>query len=110
MSTAHNSGWASPALLEITPNDGARGPVLVWRFPYPLRAISSAIVGGGIRCCNWILNMTVDPLYSRLDTADHIAEVAAVLGLEGNGVGLLTAVDVGVHTIECQSEVDGKHA
>jgi adenosylcobinamide hydrolase len=97
--TTNDSVWPSPQMFAIAPVSGARGPALVWRFEQPLRSISSAIVGGGIGSCNWILNMTVDPLYSRFDPALHIAEVAAVLRLEGCGLGLLTAVDVGMHTI-----------
>jgi adenosylcobinamide hydrolase len=93
-----DSGWAVPKLVAIPAVEGAVGPVLVWRFPQPLRSISSAIVGGGIGISNWVLNMTVDPLYSRIDPAAHIAEVARSLELEGEGVGLLTAVNVGMHT------------
>ncbi len=96
--TLMDSGWAVPELVGIPAVGGAVGPVLVWRFPQPLRSISSAIVGGGIGICNWVLNMTVDPLYSRVDPATHIAEVAGALGLDGEGVGLLTAVNVGMHT------------
>ena len=86
--TLMDSGWAVPELVAIPAVGGAVGPVLVWRFPQPLRSISSAIVGGGIGICNWVLNMTVDPLYSRIDPATHIAEVAGALGLDGEGVVL----------------------
>jgi adenosylcobinamide hydrolase len=96
--------WPSPELREIAPLEGARGPVLLWRFPQPLRSFSSAIVGGGIGIRHWVLNMTVDPLYSRFDPATHIDEVAMALNLSENGVGLMTAVDVGMHTI---GESDG---
>ena len=95
-----DSGWPTPEVFEIPPIDGARGPVLVWRFDHPFRSISSAIVGGGIGSCHWVLNMTVDPLYSRFDPDVHIAEVATLLGLSGHGLGLLTAVDVRMHTFE----------
>ncbi len=98
-STVNESVRHAPEPSEIPPIDGARGPVLVWRFDQPLRSISSAIVGGGIGSCHWLLNMTVDPLYSRFDPEVHIAEVASLLGLEKNGLGLLTAVDVRMHTI-----------
>jgi adenosylcobinamide hydrolase len=98
-STFTDSGWPTPEVFEIPPIDGAHGPVLVWRFDRPVRTISSAIVGGGIGSCHWVLNMTVDPLYSRFDPEVHLAEVAALLGLEGHGLGLLTAVDVSMHTI-----------
>jgi adenosylcobinamide hydrolase len=96
--TLDDSPWPQPESLRIPQVDGARGPVLVWRFAQPLRAISSAIVGGGIGRCRWVLNMTVDPQYSRFDPATHIAESASLLGLVGNGIGFLTAVDVSMHT------------
>jgi adenosylcobinamide hydrolase len=96
--TATDSGWVVPEIVMIPAVDGARGPVLVWRFTQQVRSISSAIVGGGIGSCSWVLNMTVDSLYSRFDPAEHIAEVALSLGLEGEGLGFLTAVDVSMHT------------
>ena len=94
-----DAAWLVPELASIPGVAGSRGPVLVWRFAQPVRSISSAIVGGGIGLCNWVLNVTVDPLYSRLDPAVHIAEVAESLGLVGPGIGLLTAVDVGTHRV-----------
>lgn len=69
-------------------------PVLVWRFPGPLLAISSGSLGGGIGVRHWALNMTVPMSYSRDDPADHLAEVADGLGLVGPGAGLMTGVDV----------------
>jgi adenosylcobinamide hydrolase len=59
-----------------------------------MRSISSAIVGGGIGESSWILNVTVPPDYDRMDPPTHIAEVADLSGLSGEGIGLLTAVDV----------------
>jgi adenosylcobinamide amidohydrolase len=38
-----------------------------------------------------VLNVQVPGSYSRMDPAVHLAELAAGLGLEGEGVGLLTA-------------------
>jgi adenosylcobinamide hydrolase len=70
------------------------GPMLLWRLPAPLRAISSAVLGGGIGSRNWIVNATVPMSYDRDDPADHLAEIAAELDLTGPGVGLLTGVDV----------------
>jgi len=61
-------------------------------------AISSSIVGGGIGEVSWVLNLTVDRDYSRLDPAEHLGEVAERLGLDGRGIGLMTAVDVGART------------
>lgn len=73
---------------------GARLPLLVWRLPGPVLAISSAPFGGGIGARRWVLNATVPSAYSRLDPAGHLAELARDLDLDGAGVGLLTAVDV----------------
>ena len=69
-------------------------PVLVWRCPRPWLMISSAPSGGGLGTRDWILNATVPAGYDRPDPEDHIAEMAAALGLHGTGAGLLTAVDV----------------
>jgi adenosylcobinamide hydrolase len=74
--------------------DRAESPVLVWRFDEPVLAISSAVVGGGIGACTWVLNATVPSSYARDDPDRHLGEIAAGLGLRGPGVGLLTAVDV----------------
>jgi adenosylcobinamide hydrolase len=84
-----------PLLVDLTPSVGAPGPCLVWRLDQPMLAISSSIVGGGIGNVRWVINMTVDSDYSRLDSAAHLIEVAASLGLSGDGIGLMTAVDVG---------------
>lgn len=83
---------------------GATGPVLVWQFEESVRSISSASVGGGWSRPRWIINLSVEGNYSRVDPEVHIAEVANELELLGHGVGLLTAVDVRTRTI---SEVEG---
>lgn len=69
-------------------------PLLVWRLPEPVLAISSAVLGGGIGECNWLINASVPMSYDRDDPADHLREIAAGLRLSGPGVGLLTGVDV----------------
>jgi adenosylcobinamide hydrolase len=69
-------------------------PLLVWRFPAPVLGISSAVLGGGIGPCSWVINATVPMSYDRDDPAVHLGEMAAELGLDGPGVGLLTGVDV----------------
>jgi adenosylcobinamide hydrolase len=75
---------------------GLDAPVLVWRFPRPLLAIASGPLGGGIGTRLWALNATVPMSYDRDDPDDHLAAIAAGLGLpEAPGVGLLTGVDVG---------------
>jgi adenosylcobinamide amidohydrolase len=70
-------------------------PLLVWRFPHPVRAIASAPLGGGVGVRRWVVNATVDRDYARLDPDVHLREIADGLGLSGPGAGLLTAVDVG---------------
>ena len=87
-----------PSLVDVGPTEGALGACLVWRFDRPLLAISSSIVGGGIGEVSWVLNLTVDRDYSRLDPAEHVGEVSERLGLDGRGIGLMTAVDVGTWT------------
>jgi adenosylcobinamide hydrolase len=69
-------------------------PVLVWRLPAPARAISSAVRGGGLGECRWVINVSVPMSYDRDDPAAHLDELARDLGLTGPGVGLLTGVDV----------------
>nr|BFE70792.1 adenosylcobinamide amidohydrolase [Actinoplanes digitatis] len=69
-------------------------PLLVWRLPEPVIAISSAVLGGGIGPCGWLVNASVPMSYDRGDPAAHLREIAAGLGLSGPGVGLLTGVDV----------------
>jgi adenosylcobinamide amidohydrolase len=56
--------------------------------------ISSGVLGGGLGPREWVLNAQVPGLYSRMDPAAHLAEIAAGLGLDGPGVGLLTAAQV----------------
>ncbi|EEP72121.1 hypothetical protein MCAG_02448, partial [Micromonospora sp. ATCC 39149] len=74
--------------------DGRDVPLLVWRADRPLLAVSSAPLGGGIGVRHWVVNATVPMSYHRDDPADHLAELAGQLGLDGPGVGLLTGVDV----------------
>jgi adenosylcobinamide hydrolase len=69
-------------------------PLLVWRFGRPLLAISSGPLGGGLGVRHWAINATVPMSYHRDDPDSHLAELAGGLGLDGPGVGLLTAVDV----------------
>jgi len=44
-------------------------PLLVWRLPVPARAISSAVVGGGLGECRWVINASVPMSYDRDDPA-----------------------------------------
>ncbi|XVV11080.1 adenosylcobinamide amidohydrolase [Actinoplanes sp. CA-131856] len=74
--------------------DGRSLPLLVWRLPRPVPAISSAVLGGGLGSCGWVVNATVPMSYDRPDPASHLSGLAGGLGLRGPGVGLLTGVDV----------------
>jgi len=101
--TTARSGPSSPRngrtainepILTRRAEDGRDEPLLVWRLPEPALAISSAVLGGGLGPCGWVVNCTVPMSYDRDDPADHVAGIAAGLGLSGPGVGLLTGVNV----------------
>lgn len=66
----------------------------LWRFSSPMLSLSSAPYGGGWGMRRWVLAAQVAHDYSRSDPADHLAELARGLELDGPGVGMLTAVDV----------------
>jgi len=83
--------------------DGVRLPVVLWCPGPGYRMISSGVAGGGIGPRGWVLNGQVPAGYSRMDPAVHIAELAAGLGLEGEGVGLLTAARV-TDVVQCEDE------
>jgi adenosylcobinamide amidohydrolase len=87
--------------------DGAALPVAVWRAGRDCRMIASGVAGGGLGQRQWVLNAQVAPAYSRVDPAVHVAELAVGLGLEGAGVGLLTAASV---TAVAESEEAGVRA
>jgi adenosylcobinamide amidohydrolase len=74
--------------------DGAELAMALWRFGSPLLALSSAPYGGGWGERHWVLATQVTGGYSRPDPAEHLAELARGLGLDGPGIGMLTAVDV----------------
>ncbi len=72
-----------------------RGPVLVWDWDAPVRAIASSVLGGGIGPRSWVCNAEVTLDYDHDDPSAHVAAIARELGLaEGLGVGLLTAAKV----------------
>jgi adenosylcobinamide amidohydrolase len=81
-------------VLASRPEHGRAAPMLLWRPARPLRAVSSAPLGGGLGVRRWVLNATVAMSYDRDDPEVHLAELADRLGLRGPGVGLLTGVDV----------------
>lgn len=68
-------------------------PVLVWRLPAGSRAVSTAVAGGRIGPCEWVVNVEVHNEYRR-DPVEHLAELGTELGLSGRGAGMLTAAEV----------------
>lgn len=68
--------------------------VLVRQFDEPVRALSSASVGGGFSHPDWVLNIGVPRDYSRTDLDEHAATIAARHDLFGTGIAMFTAVDV----------------
>ncbi|MBB2911998.1 adenosylcobinamide amidohydrolase [Streptosporangium becharense] len=77
--------------------DGARLASLLWEFGPGRRAISSAVLGGGIGPVSWALNAQVVAGYSRMDPVAHLRELAP----PGPGVGMLTAASVERFTRAC---------
>jgi adenosylcobinamide hydrolase len=78
----------------------------IWRLPRPLRCVSSAALGGGLGRRSWVLNATVPTDYSCDDPAGDLTELASAAGLSGDGVGLMTAVDVrSAVVVECDGVV-----
>ncbi len=68
---------------------------MLWcRLPDAHRAISTAVLGGGIGAPRWWANVQVDRDYHRDDPIAHLREVADRLELTGPGVGMLTAARV----------------
>lgn len=84
--------------------DGTDLPFQVWAFDRPRLVASTASAGGGLGLRDWVLNATVHLDYARTDLNRHVDDLAEVAGLSGDGVGLLTAVDVRQHR---WAELDG---
>ena len=80
--------------LRVRREEGRDLPLLLWRFPAPMRTIASAPHGGGLSLKRWVVNAQVPPSYARRDPDHHLAKLAVSLGLAGKGVGMLTAADV----------------
>ncbi|MCX5001070.1 adenosylcobinamide amidohydrolase [Streptomyces sp. NBC_00638] len=77
--------------------EGERLGALLWRAGAGWRMVSSAVLGGGIEERAWVLNAQVSHGYRRTDPARHLAELAAAVGAQGPGVGLMTAADVALY-------------
>ncbi|GAA4044147.1 adenosylcobinamide amidohydrolase [Nonomuraea soli] len=76
--------------LSYRDEDGAELGALLWELEPGWRAISSAMVGGGIGPVSWVLNAQVVAGYSRMDPVDHLLSLAP----GGPGVGMMTAAYV----------------
>ena len=75
--------------------DDRQWPVLVWQFDPEVRAVSSAVLGGGIGTRSWVINAEVSTDYQRADPAQHATAIARQLGLRpGSGVAMFTAAPV----------------
>jgi adenosylcobinamide amidohydrolase len=91
---------ATPPELRDRDEGGRAWPVLVWAPGPGWRAVSSAVVGGGIGPCAWWLDAQVDKEYFHPDPMAHAVEIAAGLGLAAaSGVAMLTAADVSRWTL-----------
>lgn len=76
----------------------AAGPALVADLGAPHRALSSAVLGGGLGPVRTWLNLQVPHDYARTDPEAHLREVAASIALPGPVAGMLTAADVARRT------------
>ena len=74
---------------------GREWPVLVREFGPGWRALSTALLGGGLGPCSWWLDAQVDKEYFHPDPVAHARSIAAGLGLAPDaGCAMLTAADV----------------
>jgi adenosylcobinamide hydrolase len=74
------------------------GPALVADLGAPHRALSSAVLGGGLGPVRTWLNLQVPHDYARTDPEAHLGELAASLTLAGPVAGMLTAAEVARRT------------
>lgn len=77
------------------PGRHADGELLVWHLRNPLLCVSSAPLGGGLGVRTWIVNAQVPTDYARTDLDVHLRSLAREQGCIGDGVGMLTAAQVG---------------
>jgi len=75
-------------------SDGQARTALLWRLPEPMLVIASAPLGGGVGLRRWVVNAQVGKGYARLDVEEHLREIGRASGVEGDGVGMLTAAPV----------------
>jgi adenosylcobinamide amidohydrolase len=81
---------------EAPEDDAAAKPLAMalWQPGPGWTMMSSGVLGGGLGAREWVLNAQVPGGYGRTDPAAHLTELAGGLGLDGPGVGLLTAAQV----------------
>ncbi|MFE7129646.1 adenosylcobinamide amidohydrolase [Streptomyces sp. NPDC057638] len=84
--------------MEIELRGAADAPLLLWRAGPGWRMLSSGALGGGLGRRTWVINAQVPVSYARTDPAAHLRELADPCGLEGPGVGMLTAAAVRHYT------------
>ncbi|GAA1979169.1 adenosylcobinamide amidohydrolase [Nocardiopsis rhodophaea] len=89
-----SNGGLLGAALTHRHEDSYRLPVLLWEAGPGWRMLSSGVLGGGLGPRSYVLNAQVPGDYRRTDPEAHLAEIAASAGLQGHGVGLMTAADV----------------
>ena len=83
------------ASLRVRTEAGREWPVLVREFGPGWRAVSTALLGGGLGTCAWWLDAQVDTEYFNPDPVAHARSIAAALGLAPDaGCAMLTAADV----------------
>ena len=90
-------------LIASRVEDGRELAMLVWPFAPAMTVASTASCGGGLGERRWVVNAQVPHDYRRRDQDQHGAELAAVEGLDDDGVVMFTAVDVR----EVRSRQDG---
>jgi adenosylcobinamide hydrolase len=83
-----NLGW------HVRRESGLELPMLSWRPSSPVRVASTSVLGGGLGERAWFLNASVPAGYAADDPGTELRALARRVGLEGDGVGMLTARDV----------------
>lgn len=78
----------------VRPVGGVELPAFSWRPAATVRVASTSVLGGGVGERSWFLNASVPVAYAADDPAAELRSLAAAVGLQGDGVGMLTAKDV----------------
>lgn len=85
--------YPDPQLL-TRPEKGRDIPLLLWRLPQPMLAVSTASAGGGWGERQWVINAHVADDYDGADVPGHARRLAAAVGAQGPGSVMLTAAKV----------------